>query len=87
MGRVRSLHTVGDADRGHSYNPIPAIDWALDVAAILARLPEDLRAVAELLKTESVTAAARTRAVPRDALRRQVRDLRRAFERCKARDS
>ncbi|QEL20637.1 sigma-70 family RNA polymerase sigma factor [Limnoglobus roseus] len=86
-GRMQSLHAVSDADRGHSYNPVPAVDRALDVAAVLVRLPGDLRAVAELLKSESFTAAARTRAVSRGTLRRQVRDLRRAFERYKARDS
>ncbi|QEL17633.1 sigma factor [Limnoglobus roseus] len=84
---VRSLPDVGEIHLVDPRDPIPAIDRALDVAAVLARLPGDLRAVAELLKSESFTAAARARAVSRDTLRRQVRDLRRAFERHKARDS
>ncbi|QEL20713.1 RNA polymerase sigma factor [Limnoglobus roseus] len=84
-GRVQSLHAVSDADRGHADDPVPAVDRALDVATVLARLPDDLRLVAELLKTETVATTAQRVAVARTTVQHRVRALRRAFERYKLR--
>jgi hypothetical protein len=52
---------------------------ALDVAAVLAVLPGDLRRVAEALRTRSVTAAARDLGLSRGAVYRRLGYLRRAF--------
>jgi RNA polymerase sigma-70 factor (ECF subfamily) len=48
----------------------------LDRTEALAQLPEDLRAVAELLVTESVTGAARELGVSRSTVHARVRELR-----------
>lgn len=55
-------------------------DLALDVAAFLARLPPDLRALAEALMTDSKSAAARRRGVPRTTLQRDLQRLLRRSE-------
>lgn len=52
---------------------------ALDVAAILSRLPPRLRRVAEALKTDSVTVAARRLGLTRAEVYRRLGALRRAF--------
>jgi RNA polymerase sigma-70 factor (ECF subfamily) len=57
-----------------------AFDLASDLADILARLPDDLRALAERLKSQSVSQAARDLGVPRTTLQRQVQRLRQIFE-------
>lgn len=57
-----------------------AFDLASDLAEVLARLPDDLRALAERLKDQSVSQAARDLGVPRTTLQRQVQRLRRWFE-------
>ncbi|MBP3954802.1 sigma-70 family RNA polymerase sigma factor [Gemmata sp. G18] len=48
----------------------------LDLAEALARLPEELRDIAELLTTETVAGAARTRGVSRSAMYVWVYELR-----------
>ena len=55
-------------------------DLRLDVASVIARLPRDLRQVAELLMTESLSQAARSLGVPRKDIRRAQRRLRLVFE-------
>lgn len=57
-----------------------AFDLASDLAEVLARLPDDLRALAERLKGQSVSQAARELGVPRTTLQRQVQRLRQCFE-------
>ncbi len=56
------------------------IDLATDLAEVLARLPDDLRALAERLKAQSLSQAAREMGIPRSTLQRQVQRLRRCFE-------
>lgn len=55
-------------------------DLASDLAEVLAQLPDDLRALAERLKGQSVSQAARELGVPRTTLQRQVERLRKTFE-------
>lgn len=55
-------------------------DAALDVAAALAELPADLRAVAEELCTHSAAEAARRLGVPRATLHERAKEIRAAFE-------
>lgn len=55
------------------------IDLASDLAEMLARLPDDLRALAERLKCQSPSQAARDLGVPRTSLQRQVERLRKPF--------
>ena len=67
----------------------PAEDRAalkLDVAAVLERLPPDLRALAERLTTQSVAEAARDLGLPRTTLNERVRLLRMRFERAGLKD-
>jgi RNA polymerase sigma factor (sigma-70 family) len=59
---------------------------AADVDAVLASLPDDLRELAERLKSQPVAEAARAKDVPRTTLYEQVRRLRRRFERAGLRD-
>jgi RNA polymerase sigma-70 factor, ECF subfamily len=49
---------------------------ALDVASVLERLPDDVRAIAVGLMTESLAALARRLGVPRSTLRDRVQGLR-----------
>jgi RNA polymerase sigma-70 factor (ECF subfamily) len=84
--RVRSL------DRGQSkddkspepVDPRPsgqeAFDLASDLADVLARLPDDLRALAERLKSSSLSRVAEDLGVPRTSLQRRVQRLRQCFE-------
>jgi DNA-directed RNA polymerase specialized sigma24 family protein len=60
-------------------DPAEEVALALDVAGVLAALPPRLRRVAEALKTDSVTAAARRLRVSRAAVYRRLAELRRAF--------
>lgn len=54
-------------------------DAAIDVAELIARLPADLRDIAERLKTQSISQAAREMGIPRTTLRRRLEKLRRHF--------
>jgi len=64
----------------HRPNDQDASDLATDLAEVLARLPDDLRALAERLKSQSVSQAARDLGVPRTTLQRRIERLRRSFE-------
>lgn len=55
-------------------------ELALDVAAVLAGVPTDLRDLADRLMTQSLSEAARALGVPRSSLQRRVGRLRRCFE-------
>lgn len=61
-------------------------ELADDVAAILADLPTELRALAERLKAGTVSQVARQTGVPRTSLYRPVEELREVFERAGLRD-
>jgi len=62
------------------------IDLREDLAAVLARLPAELRDLAERLKTQSLSEAARELGVPRTTLQRRVAQLRQHFEEAGLRD-
>lgn len=68
---IRGQPDVSDFDR---------IDLRLDTEAVLARMPPDLRQLAEILKEMSVAAAARELGVPKTTLWRRVDELRAHFE-------
>jgi RNA polymerase sigma-70 factor (ECF subfamily) len=85
-GAVQSLDQVRQK-AGDSEDPVdPRLsheqrtDLASDLAYLLARLPDDLRDLAERLKSQSLSQAARDLGVPRTTLQRQVQRLRRYFE-------
>jgi RNA polymerase sigma factor (sigma-70 family) len=85
-GVVRSFDQ-GQTKAGTSPEPVDprpsdqeAFDLASDLAEVLARLPDDLRALAERLKSQSVSQAARDLGVPRTTLQRRVERLRKTFE-------
>ena len=67
-GLLAPLPEAGPADA-----PVPE---GLDLTEALARLPEDLRAVAELLVTRTVAGAARALGVSRSTVHARVRELR-----------
>jgi RNA polymerase sigma factor (sigma-70 family) len=85
-GIVRSLEQGQTRDGkipepfDHRPSDQDAFDLATDLAEALARLPDDLRALAERLKTQSLSQAARDLGVPRTTLQRQVQRLRQCFE-------
>ena len=73
--------TIGNAERDAVRGTEPRDDaelrlLALDVAAVLERLPANLRAIAVGLMSESLTALARHLGVPRSTLRDQLRGIR-----------
>jgi RNA polymerase sigma-70 factor (ECF subfamily) len=83
---VQSLDQATD-NAGDSAEPVDPhrsqeqqVDPATDLAEVLARLPDDLRALAERLKSQSLSQAARDLGVPRSTLQRQVQRLRQCFE-------
>jgi RNA polymerase sigma-70 factor, ECF subfamily len=55
-------------------------DLAQDVAEVMAKLPEELRTLAERLKTGTVSDVARDMGIPRTTLYESIRQLRKRFE-------
>ena len=92
LAKKRNGGTVQSLDHAHekagdSTEPVDPrrsheeqIDLATDLAEVLAKLPNDLRAQAERLKRQSLSQAARDLGVPRSTLQRQVQRLRQCFE-------
>jgi RNA polymerase sigma-70 factor (ECF subfamily) len=85
-GTVQFLDHARD-NAGDSTEPVDPrrsqeeqIDLATDLAEALAKLPDDLRDLAERLKSQSVSQAARDLGMPRTTLQRQVQRLRQCFE-------
>lgn len=56
------------------------IERQIDVADLLASLPEDLREICERLKTSSVAHVARELGIPRRTLRRRMEQIRSLFK-------
>jgi RNA polymerase sigma-70 factor (ECF subfamily) len=82
---IRRAHTIGqdEADirlgrrtRAHEEEA----QLRIDVSLVLARLPDDLREVAERLKVETISKAARSLGIPRNTLYGSVKRLRLLFE-------
>ncbi len=61
-------------------------ELALDVEAVLKRLPDNMHRLCELLKTGSIADAARAMGVPRTTLNDHVKKLREFFEAAGLRD-
>jgi RNA polymerase sigma factor (sigma-70 family) len=88
----RNARAVGSLDHskikdGNSVEPPDpwpseeeAFDLDYNLAELLDRLPEKLRDLAERLKRQSLSQAARDLGVPRTTLQRQVQRLRQSFE-------
>lgn len=74
-GRPTELPDCRDTGRD-----VERLDLASDLAAVLARLPDHLRVLAEQLKSQSLSEAARAMGVPRSTLQRRVQRLRQSFE-------
>ena len=77
--RAETLSREEDDQRLGGRSEEEKCDMTLDVADILRRLPEDLRALCGLLKTESVSEAARQLGIPQSTAASQVKRLRRVF--------
>jgi hypothetical protein len=60
--------------------PSEATELVLDVEEVIARLPQQLRWLAEQLKHKSLTQVARESGIPRTTLGDRVRELRERFE-------
>jgi RNA polymerase sigma-70 factor (ECF subfamily) len=70
-----------DAQRGrHPRSDEELAQLAQDMAEMIAKLPEELRDLAQQLKTHSVAEIARNMGVPRTTLHESVRRLRQRFE-------
>ncbi|MFL5240597.1 MAG: sigma-70 family RNA polymerase sigma factor [Gemmataceae bacterium] len=83
-GVVRSLDRTMD---GTSAEPTcrqsdaqELLDLANDLAETIAIMPENLRDLAERLKTQSVSQTARDLGIPRSTLQGEIRRLRQIFE-------
>ncbi|MCZ2341120.1 MAG: hypothetical protein LC104_04900 [Bacteroidales bacterium] len=57
-----------------------------DLAVVLAGLPDELRDLAERLKMQTIAEVAREKQIPRTSLMRQIKHLRRRFEKAHLRD-
>lgn len=96
VSKHRSIHgLLARADRTDSDAGIPDptsrsdAEWfelTDDVAGVLAALPDDLRALAERLKRQSVSEVARELRIPRTTLYRNLERLRRHFADAHLRD-
>lgn len=70
-----------DARRGrHPRSQEELAQLAQDMAEVIAKLPEELRDLAERMKTQSVAEIARDMGIPRTTLHESVRRLRQRFE-------
>jgi len=70
-----------DAQRGrHPRSDEELAQLVQDLAEAMAKLPDELRELAERLKTETVSEIARDKGIPRTTLNESVRRLRRRFE-------
>jgi RNA polymerase sigma-70 factor (ECF subfamily) len=90
-GSVERVQTIADdeADRRlgrQARSDQETAELALDVEAVLKRLPDNLRRLCELLKTGSIADAARAMGVPRTTLHDHVKKLREVFEAAGMRD-
>jgi RNA polymerase sigma-70 factor (ECF subfamily) len=83
-GQMCSLNKAKDGCSTEPVDPRPSheeqVDLATDLAEVLARLPEELRDLAERLKSRSLSEVARDLGVPRTTLHRRLRRLRQCFE-------
>lgn len=84
-GPIELAQTIGQRELDERRHSHPRSDEALaqmvrDLADMMALLPNDLRELAERLKSQSVSEIARERGVPRTTLNDQVRLLRQRFE-------
>ncbi|MGE0769299.1 MAG: sigma-70 family RNA polymerase sigma factor [Hyphomicrobiaceae bacterium] len=71
---------------GHPRSDEELAQLACDIAEVMGTLPDELRDLAERLRTESVSEIARATGVPRTTLNESVRRLRRRFERAGLKD-
>jgi RNA polymerase sigma-70 factor (ECF subfamily) len=90
-GSVERVQTIAadEADRRlgrQARSDQETAELALDVEAVLKRLPDNLRRLCELLKTGSIADAARAMGVPRTTLNDHVKKLREVFEAAGLRD-
>jgi len=90
-GSVEHIQTIAaeEADRRlgrQARSDQETAELALDVEAVLKRLPDNLRRLCELLKTGSIADAARAMGVPRTTLHDHVKKLRQVFEAAGLRD-
>jgi len=77
-GPHRSLH--GLEQPAVQYGPDEQDDLRLDVAALIQRLPTELRTLAERLSVDSIAQVARDLGIPRSSLQRRIERLRRRAE-------
>lgn len=90
-GPTELAETIGDREFNarRCRDPRSAEDLAQlasDLAEVAAALPDDLRNLAERLKTQSISSIAREIGVPRTTLNDTVRRLRQRFEQAALRD-
>ena len=88
--RLRSLSDASDAAKYGLLDGVRGqpevsdhdlVDLQSDFADITARLPEELRQIAELLKTKCPNAVARELRIPESTVRKRIGQLREHFER------
>jgi len=89
--QVEMIHTIGqreqDARRGrHPRSNEDLAQLGRDLAEVIAALPDQLRNLAERLKTMNVSEAARDMGIPRTTIDAWVRKLRQRFEKAGLRD-
>ena len=75
--------TVDLDDRHAVEHPWQIIDFTIDLAETVRRLPGDRRRLVCELQSDTVAGVARRRGVSRDWVRAEIRQLRRALERFK----
>lgn len=90
-GPIELVQTLSDREHNNRHCRDPRNDENLthlvtDLAAVVDSLPDELRDLAERLKTQSISAIAREIGVPRTTLNDTVRRLRHRFEAAGLRD-
>lgn len=90
-GPTELAETIGDRELNarrcrDPRSPDNLAQLACDLADVVAALPQELRDLAERLKTQSISAIAREVGIPRTTLNDAVRRLRKRFEQAGLRD-
>ena len=90
-GPVELAETIGqrelDAQRGRcARSDEDLAQFVCDIADVVATLPDPLRDLAERLKTQTVSEAARDSGIPRTTLHSRIRSIRQRFEQAALKD-
>ena len=90
-GLIELAGTIGQRELNdrrcrHPRNDDDLAQLAHDMADVIAKLPDELRDLANRLKTQTVSAIARDMGIPRTTLTDRLRSIRKRFEKAGLKD-